>query len=183
MDPVVSLLVFGSMVCSIEAGRCRARSRAAAFLGVDRHAALGGEPMSALRALLLRVRKGSPRAISAAAGALIGSKVAGPVGLVAGAVAGWLLPRFVEHRRVHRLTEKLERDLADVVESTVMAVASGQSIPQALEFAAAESEPPMNGFLGRLLDERGVGAPFEEALWRYADALGTDDARLFVLIL
>jgi tight adherence protein B len=70
-----------------------------------------------------------------------------------------------------------------VVETAALAVRSGLSIVQALEFSAAEAGEPIDGLLRRMLDEGRLGVPLDESLRRFADALATDDARMFVLIL
>ncbi len=72
---------------------------------------------------------------------------------------------------------------AMVVETTALAVRSGLSIAQALEFASEEIGSPMREFMRRLIAERAVGAPLDDALGRFGEALDSDDARLFVLIL
>lgn len=77
----------------------------------------------------------------------------------------------------------MERQLAEVVETAALAVRSGLSIGQALEFSAADVGEPMDAILQRLLDERRLGVPVDECLQRFADELDTDDARMFVLIL
>jgi tight adherence protein B len=114
---------------------------------------------------------------------VFGLVVAGPVGIATGAVSGWAVPRLHERRRRRRTEEKLEGQLAEVVETVAAAVRSGLSIAQAVEFCASEAEAPIEPLLRRLVAERSVGDPVERALEAFADALGSDDGRLFVLIL
>jgi len=120
---------------------------------------------------------------AAGVGAAIGTSLLGPVGLVAGVVAGAFVPIFLRRRSRRRRDLLLEGQLAEVVEATSLGVRSGLSIRQGLEFAAGEIPPPMAPFLGRLLAEQSVGTPLEDALEGFAERLDSDDARLFVLIL
>jgi tight adherence protein B len=113
----------------------------------------------------------------------MGSRLAGPVGLLSGAACGAMVPRIVRRRRHRRRSEQLERQLAQSVETVAMAVRSGLSIGQALEFAANESSPPIRPLLERLISQRAVGATTEQALHEFGESVGTDDARMFVLIL
>lgn len=115
-------------------------------------------------------------------GGLAGLQLIGPLGLAAGAAVG-AIPYTQQRRRARRLDQDLERQLAEVAESTAMAVRSGFSIGQALEFAAEEVPAPMSAVLGRLMQEQRLGTPFEEALRRFADHLGSADTRLFALVL
>jgi tight adherence protein B len=113
---------------------------------------------------------------------IVGLRLIGPLGLVIGASVGALIPRSLAQRRSARVRHKLERQLAEVAEATGMAVRSGLSIVQALEFAAQEANNPMSEVLGRYMNERRLGLPFEEALHRFADELASPDARLFTLV-
>jgi tight adherence protein B len=114
---------------------------------------------------------------------LLGLALVGPIGLVAGTTLGWLAPRALEKKKRAQIERDLERQLADIAESTAMAIRSGFSIVQALEFAAEEATSPMSGLLDRFVRERRLGEAFESSLLRFADDLGTADARLFALVL
>ena len=112
----------------------------------------------------------------------VGMRLAGPIGLVLGLVSGAMLPRVLKRRHEGERAAKLERQLAEVVETCSLAVRAGLSIAQALDFAANEAEAPMNQVLSRALGEQQVGAPFETALLHFGESLATEDARLFVLV-
>jgi tight adherence protein B len=112
----------------------------------------------------------------------VGMRLAGPIGLVLGVVSGAMLPRVLKRRHEGERAAKLERQLAEVVETCSLAVRAGLSIAQALDFAANEAEAPMNQVLSRALEEQRVGAPFETALLHFGESLATEDARLFVLV-
>ncbi|HYX90498.1 MAG TPA: type II secretion system F family protein [Myxococcaceae bacterium] len=113
---------------------------------------------------------------------LLGLALVGPIGLAAGTAIGSVAPRIWEQRRRMRIQQELERQLAEIAESTAMAIRSGFSIAQALEFAAEEASPPMSTILDRFVQERRLGDPFDDALRRFADGLATADARLFTLV-
>jgi tight adherence protein B len=113
---------------------------------------------------------------------LAGLQLVGPLGLVAGTVGGALVPRALDRKRRGERSHRLESQLAEVAESTAMAVRSGLSIAQALEFAAEEAAPPMSAVLGHCIQGQRLGVSFEEALGRFADDLGSPDARLFTLV-
>jgi tight adherence protein B len=115
-------------------------------------------------------------------GGLLGLRLVGPLGLVAGMAIGAALPRLLKGRSVRTREQDLERQLAEVAESTAMAVRSGLSIGQALELAGEEADEPMSDVLARFANERRLGVPFEDALRRLGDHLRTADARLFALV-
>jgi tight adherence protein B len=115
-------------------------------------------------------------------GAAAGLQLVGLLGIAAGVAVGATLPHLLRARQIRKREVELERQLADVAESTAMAVRSGYSIAQALAFAAEEATAPMSGILLRFIQEKDLGTPFEDALRQFADDLGTSDARLFALI-
>jgi tight adherence protein B len=135
-----------------------------------------------LRHLPARARTRLFIVAAGSAGGLAGLQLIGPLGLVTGTVVGALIPRLLEKRSGAKLSQEIERQLAEAAESTAMAVRSGFSIAQALEFAAQEASSPMSEILGRFIDQQRLGMPFEEALHQFADELGSPDARLFTLV-
>jgi len=111
-----------------------------------------------------------------------GFRVAGLPGLVLGPVAGGMLARARRRRRGRLRMDALERQLADFVESAALAVRTGYSVIQAIEFAASEAEDPMAELAVLMAEERRVGVPFDDALEHFAGVLASEDARLFTLI-
>jgi tight adherence protein B len=176
---VAALVGAGLVLAGMAHRRWAADRRLAAILGLDDRG--GGWIRTALsnRTLVLRLEQ----IVAAIVGAAAGTSLLGPVGLVAGVLAGALVPAYLRRRGRRRRDVLLEGQLADVVEATSLGVRSGLSIRQALEFAAGEIPVPMAPYLGRLLAEQCVGAPLEDALKGFAGQLDSDDARLFVLIL
>jgi tight adherence protein B len=191
-----TVIIWALFVAAIESGRrglIRARNDRAVELAVPRRHR--GEEASAspseefpgltprsFGSLSDRTRKGLVAFGAGLASGLAGLYLVGPLGLVAGAGVGAMVPRILEWRQGGRLNQDLERQLAEVAESTAMAVRSGFSIAQSLEFAAEEASSPMSAVLGRFIQEQRLGTRFEEALRCFADELGTSDARLFTLV-
>jgi tight adherence protein B len=113
----------------------------------------------------------------------IGLRLIGGVGLAVGVIAGSALPFLIEARRRRRSAEALERQVAEVAESVALAARAGLSIRQALEFAASEVGDPARTSVGELLRANELGAPLERAVTRWANGVGTEEARLLALVL
>jgi tight adherence protein B len=122
------------------------------------------------------------KAGAALVGGMVGWLSAGPMGFVIGAILGGLTPALRSRARTRGTAQLLESQLADLAESMSLGLRSGLSVILALEFAGAEATPPIREHLVRLLEEHRLGQSFEAALGRFGDAVGTDDARLFVLV-
>lgn len=118
-----------------------------------------------------------------AGGALAAWVVFGPVAAAAGALGGGVA-HGVRARRTAR-TRALERDeqVVDAVISITAAIRAGQSVSQALAFAATESAAPARGSLQRLHEALDVGVPLEDALRAWTEEVDTDDARLVAGVL
>jgi tight adherence protein B len=63
-----------------------------------------------------------------------------------------------------------------------LAVRSGLSAIRAIHVAAEDADDPISEPLRTLVEVGGLGDPFQEALERFADTIGSDDARLFSLV-
>jgi len=88
----------------------------------------------------------------------------------------------LRRRQDHRRAADLEIQLGDLAGSMALAVRSGLSAVRALHVAAEEAEPPMDELLGSVVAAAEVGDPFEQALGRFAARVGSDDARLFAMV-
>jgi len=192
MVVIVALLIFAAVESARRGlGQVRA-GRAIALAGTVTISSAEPAPFSRtylrrmapsnLGELASRNRTGLLAAAIGLLGAVGGLQLVGPLGIAAGVAVGAALPRILRGRQIRKREVELERQLADVAESTAMAVRSGYSISQALAFAAEEAMAPMSGILHRFIQEQDLGTPFEDALRQFADDLGTPDARLFVLI-
>jgi tight adherence protein B len=118
-----------------------------------------------------------------AVGAILGYRLAALPGLVVLGTAAAAIPLYLSSRRTARGRERLDRQLADLIEATAVALRSGLSIHQALEVAADEADQPMEGLADALIADIRLGSGLDQALARFADEVGTDDARLFVMVM
>jgi tight adherence protein B len=122
-------------------------------------------------------------ALWSAGGSLVGLVLSGvPLG-VAGAAGGWIAWRVRERRQVHAKGSERDEQLVDAVASITAAIRAGQSVPQALSFAADESVQPLRSSLQRLDGALELGLPLERAIGDWARELDTDDARLLAGVL
>lgn len=163
------------------AGAWRRRAGVERFV---RHLTSSGAGTNAAGRAPLEARiQGSLGALTGVLGAGLGLMMVGPAGLLIGGGAAAAAPILWIRRRRRLQKEAVEGQLADLAASVAMAVRSGLSIPQAIAFAADEAEAPLRDRLDLIMAEQHVGAPLERALSAFADDVGTDDARLLVLIL
>lgn len=117
--------------------------------------------------------------VSAGAGYAVSGVVLGAAGALAGAIA-W---RWRERRRVRALDTERDEQLIDMVTSITAAVRAGQSVPQALSFAAAETRLPLRASLERLDTALDLGVPIDEAIGAWTREVDTGDARLLAGVL
>ena len=137
------------------------------------------DPRTAGASAARRLLRFSPAPI----GAGVGWTLAGPLGLLVGGGAGAVVPLVRARRQSRQRTEALERDLAQLAATTSLALRSGLSVSQALEFAGGELIGVTRALFEHFLEERHLGVPFDAALDRFGAALGSDDAQLFVLVM
>jgi tight adherence protein B len=119
----------------------------------------------------------------AAGGAALGDLVAGPVGLLAGAAGGAAIPSVVRRRQARGQAELKERQLVELSEGIALAVRSGLSLTQAIEFVAPEVEQPLRWSVDELVARQRLGTSFENSLRQFGGEVATDDASLLVVIL
>lgn len=118
-----------------------------------------------------------------AAGAGAGYAVSGVALALGGAVAGATAWRVRERRRAHALESERDEQLVDVVTSITAAIRAGQSVPQALSFAAAETRRPLRASLERLDTAIDLGVPLDDAIGSWTREVDTGDARLLAGVL
>lgn len=144
---------------------------------------MGDEPPSLGRG---RSSIGLPRAVivmgAGGLGAVLGTLVAGPPGIVLGLAAA-AFPFLVDRRRAARRSHLIEEQLIDAVGAIVSALRSGRSLVQSLEVAADEVDAPLGDLLTEGVDRSSLGVPFEEVLDELAEQIGTSDARLVTGVL
>jgi tight adherence protein B len=122
---------------------------------------------------------GRVRHVVVVAGAVtLGAVVAGALGVVI-AVAGCIGGRAIaRRRRSMRRADLLESQLADAVGALSAALRAGLSLSQSLSYAGAEIDAPMGVTLQDAARRESFGEPLDAALNRWADDVGSDDARL-----
>jgi tight adherence protein B len=116
-------------------------------------------------------------------GFAVGSLLVGPVGAVLAAGAGLAAPTLARRRGMRRRSQQLQEDLADAVTAVAAAMRAGLSLPQSIAYAAEEVEEPLAGTLRRAVGRSELGEPLNEALLRWSEEVGGDDARLLVGVL
>ncbi len=181
-----ALVVCGSAVVIAHAiGRRRLEARLAA-LGAWPGSAKGGGVRDRF-ANWARSNGGSARQIRAVAGAAVGAvlgfRLAGAPGVLVGTAVTVGGVRTLDRRRTARKSADLERQLAVLVEACAMAVRGGSSVAQALAVGAEEAEEPMRSLANAAVARQRLGASFDEALAGLAASIGTEDARLFALVM
>jgi tight adherence protein B len=185
--PIV--LVVGAFFASVVlARRALASSRADGLVEVLGQAGVGSPRPSGPTFVggLPQVGRTRPVWNSIALGATLGwfgFRLLGVGGLVAAAGVGAASPLFLAAGRRRSQRELLERQVADVAESAALAVRSGLSIRQALQFSAIEVADPMKSTLTELVRDKALGTPLEQALDRWASVIRTGEARLLALVI
>jgi len=118
---------------------------------------------------------------AAGAGAGLGLALAGPVGAIAGGVAGWLGVRARASRRLARIAQADEEAFADVAVALATASRAGLSLRQAIAEAASEATPSLRRRIDDTLALLEVGEPLGRALVPISSA--SRDAALLVGVL
>jgi tight adherence protein B len=119
-------------------------------------------------------------ALGAVVGLLVGRS---PLFAGLGGLAAYGAYRVRVRVRAGRAAAARDEQLADAVRAIASALRAGLSVPQSLAYAAGEASPPLDDSLRQVVDALDVGVPSDEALDRWADTVGTDDARLVAGVL
>jgi tight adherence protein B len=122
-------------------------------------------------------------AVVAGLGGLVGIRIAGAPGALLGAAVAVGVIHALRKSQAGRRAQTLERQLAEVVDACSLAVRGGASVSQAVTAGAEEVEEPMRSLVERVVSGQALGTPFEDALGELAGTLGTEDARLFALVM
>jgi tight adherence protein B len=116
-------------------------------------------------------------------GALLGYRLAGPVGLLAGSFAGVVIARARRSRAALQRRDLLDRQLGEAIDTIAAAVRAGLSVRRAVVEAARDVEPPLRDELESVVRRLETGEPLDAALARLDDILRLSDARLVVTAL
>jgi tight adherence protein B len=109
--------------------------------------------------------------------------VAGPVIAIAGGGCAVLTVFVVRRRRRSGARQRAAEQIADAVSALAAGIRAGLSLPQAFAYARDEAEEPLRGELEDLVDAIDTGTPLTDALGKWADAHGSEDARLIAGVL
>jgi tight adherence protein B len=120
--------------------------------------------------------------VVAGAAALLGYALAGPIGVVAGAVGAIVARRVRDRRRRSAESAALEDGLADAVAVMAAAIRAGRSMTGALDEAAERVAPPLGPRLAALVDRVSLGVPVERAVLELARSIPGPDARLVAAV-
>jgi tight adherence protein B len=169
-----SLLAWG-------ASRARLRSLLDRILGPDgQMASHQGRLRSVWPAGLVGVASSAGGGVTAA---WVGWSLGGPVTATVGGLAAAVAVRAWRRRSAMPDARALDHQVGELAEAISSAVRGGLSIAQAVEFAAAEAGPPLTDAADEFLSARDMGVPFQAALQRLAEHVGTDEALLLALVL
>lgn len=176
-------LVLGgaASLLALGAGRARLRLMQGRILGPDGRAAPRQRRLaSAWLAALARVAS----TIGAGAAAVgVGWSLGGPATAIVGGLVAAIAIRARRRRNALPDARALDQQVGELAEAISSGVRGGLSIAQAVEFAAAEAGPPLTEAADEFLSARDVGVPFQTALGRLAERIGSDEALLLALVL
>jgi tight adherence protein B len=107
----------------------------------------------------------------------------GPLIAIAGGGSAVLTVFVVRRRRRSGRRQRASEQVADSVSAVAAGLRAGLSLPLAFAYARDEAEEPLRGELGDLVDAIDMGTPMTDALGEWADAHGSEDARLIAGVL
>jgi Flp pilus assembly protein TadB len=103
------------------------------------------------------------------------------VGLLAGALVGWLSMRILLSSLIRRRRAAFAEQLPDLLQVIAGSLQSGFSLPQALDAVVRQEAQPAAGEFARALAEARLGGDLEDCLVTIADRMASDDLRWTVL--
>ena len=116
--------------------------------------------------------------IAAAVSILTGNVI---VGVLLGALVGWLGMRMILSVLIRRRRNAFAEQLPDLLQLLASSLQSGFSLPQALDAVTSETAQPAGGEFARALAEARLGAELEGCLETVADRMESDDLRWLVM--
>jgi len=100
--------------------------------------------------------------------------------VAAGAVAGFLVPRFYLSNMEGQRRKKFDAQLLDAIPMVSGAMKAGMSLLQAMEQVTREMGPPIRQEFAHVLQENRVGKPLMQALHDMKNRLGSEDLSITV---
>ncbi|GAA1254618.1 type II secretion system F family protein [Oryzihumus leptocrescens] len=98
-------------------------------------------------------------------------------GVLAGVVAGLLLPSFILRFAARRRVKQFEAQLPDVLNLVASSLSTGFSLLQALDAVARDAAQPAAKEFSRALAETRIGADVDESLERMAERMDSENLR------
>lgn len=141
------------------------------------------EPASAIRFTVRAVPVRAACLVAGLVGAVAGSVLAGPPGLVGGMLVGGVVPVALERRGRARDLRLIEEQLVDIVTAIAAALRSGRSLVQALAVAGEEVDAPLGKIFTEATERTALGVPIDEVLEGLGARIGGQDARLVTGVL
>jgi tight adherence protein B len=178
--PTAALFASAGGLAAALAARIAVGGQALERAGVVRASSEGDR-----RVGLLSVATGLRRSSFAglAVSATLGWVFFGPLAAIPAVIGGHLALRAIRRHRMLRASAALDQQLADAVRTMASGLRAGLSVTQSLRYAADEAELPLAASLVAVVDDVDVGTKLGDALERWADLVGSDDARLVVGVL
>lgn len=103
------------------------------------------------------------------------------IGILAGALLGWLSMHVILSIRIGRRRAAFGEQLPDVLQLIAGSLQSGFSLPQAVDAVVREGSQPAASEFSRALVEARLGADLEDALNRVAERMDSTDLRWTVM--
>ncbi len=103
------------------------------------------------------------------------------IGVLGGAVIGWLAMRLSLSIRILRRRASFSDQLPDMLQLIASTLQAGFSLPQALDAVIRQENQPTAGEFSRALAEARIGADLDTALEAVAVRMGSDDLRWTVM--
>ena len=105
------------------------------------------------------------------------------IGVVGGAVIGWLAMRLSLSVRILRRRATFSDQLPDMLQLIASTLQAGFSLPQAIDAVIRQENQPTAGEFSRALAEARIGADLDNALEAVANRMDSDDMRWTVMAL
>jgi tight adherence protein B len=103
------------------------------------------------------------------------------VGLLIGGPLGGVLPHLVAKLKARRRVNAFLAALPDALQLTAGSLATGYSLPQALDTIVRQGSDPIAGEIGRALAQARLGIPLEDALQELAERMQSKDFEWVVM--
>ncbi len=99
---------------------------------------------------------------------------------MAGAVVGYILPRWHTSRRITSRTTKFNDQLVEALDLVSNSLRSGFGLLQSMDLAGEQLDPPLAAEFKRTINDINVGASFEDALVAFNDRMQSKDLDIVI---